>query len=134
MNVDFAGPVPSTKGVQGFQAILPKGAALEELWTKLNAVRTYPEQLRAYLNALKNGQPSLEYVDLAKEAFEEWPVLEDALTSQVSRRRILELKQWQKYCPRCQISLPTSEVFKLESVRIATAKNCCNRVIVWTGE
>jgi hypothetical protein len=134
MNIDFAGPVPSTKGVQGFQAILVQNAALEELWTKLFAVRTYPEQLRAYLSALKNNQPSLEYADLAKVAVEEWPVLENALTSEASRGRILALKQWQESCPRCQISLPTSEVFKLGSVRIATAKNCCNRVVVWTGE
>jgi hypothetical protein len=133
-NTDFAGPVPSIKGVQGFRAILAQNAALEELWTKLNAVRTYPEQLRAYLIAMKNNQPSLEYADLAKVAIEEWPVLENALTSEASRRRILELKQWQESCPRCQISLPTGEVYKLESVRIATAKNCCNRVVVWTGE
>ena len=134
MNIDFAGPVPSTKGVQGFHAILAQNAALEVLWTKLKAVRTYPEQLRAYLIAMKNSQPSLEYVDLAKVAIEEWPVLEDALTSDASRRRILELKRWQESCPHCQISLPTGEVYKLQSVRIATAKNCCNRIVVWTGE
>jgi len=134
MNVDLAGPIPSTDGIKGFQAALPQRATPADLWTKLNATRTYAEQVRAYLNALKNGQPSPEYQGLAKETVEEWPILEDALTSEISRKKILELKRWQESCPRCQISLPTSEIFKLESVRVATAKNCCNRVIIWAGE
>ena len=122
------------EGVQGFQSILPQNVAFEELWTRLGQIRTYPEQVRAYLLALKNGKPATEYGDLAKEAREEWPVLEDALTSESSRKRILELSHWQESCPRCQISLPTSEVFKLQSLCIATAKNCCRRVVIWTGD
>jgi hypothetical protein len=134
MNIDFSGNIPSTKGVQGFQSILSQNVALDELWTRLQAIRTYPEQVRAYLNALKNYKPATGYGDLAKEAREEWPTLEDAFTSESSRKRILELAHWRESCPHCHISLPTSEVFKLQSFCIATAKNCCRRIIIWTGD
>ena len=79
----MSGEIPSTDGVQGFQSILPQTVGLEELWPQLQRVRTYPEQVRAYLHALKNGTPAAaDYGDLAHEAHEEWPVLEDALTSE----------------------------------------------------
>jgi hypothetical protein len=134
LDVDFSGDIPSTKGVQGFQSILPQSVALGELWAGLQRIRTYPEQVRAYLIALKNGKPATEYGDLAKEAREEWPVLEEAFTSESARKRILELSHWRESCPHCQISLPTSEVFKLQSLCIATAKNCCRRILIWTGD
>jgi hypothetical protein len=134
LNVDLSGDVPSAKGVQGFQSILPPNVPLDELWAGLKRIRTYPEQVRAYLIALKNGKSVTGYGDLAKEAREEWPILEEAFKSEISRKRILELSHWRESCPRCQISLPTSEVFKLQSLRIATAKNCCRRVLIWTGD
>lgn len=134
LNVDLSGDIPSTKGSQGFQSILPPTVPLDELWAGLQRIRTYPEQVRAYLIALKNGKPATGYGDLAKEAREEWPILEEAFTSEISRKRILELSHWRESCPRCQISLPTSEVFKLQSLRIATAKNCCRRIVIWTGD
>jgi len=127
MDVDFAADVPSTNRIQGFQAVLPQSVTLDELWMRLRQIRTYPEQARAYLSALKNHKPTAEYGELAKEAIEEWPILETAFESELSRKRILELSRWQESCPRCQISLPTSEVFKLQSL-------CCRRVIVWTGD
>jgi hypothetical protein len=133
MNVDFSGSVPPMDGAYGFQAVLPQSITAREVWAQLGQIRTYPEQARAYLLALKDGKPSTEYAELAKEASEEWTALEDALNSSVSRKRILELDHWQESCPRCQISLPTSEVFKLQSVCVATAKNCCRKVIVWRG-
>jgi hypothetical protein len=134
MNVDFAGDIPSTDGVKGFQSVLPQNLVLAQSWTELRRIRTYPEQVRTYLLALESGKPSSEYGDLAKEAREEWPTLEEAFTSDVARRRVLELRRWQESCPRCHMSLPTSEVFKLQSFCVATATNCCRRVIVWTGD
>jgi hypothetical protein len=133
MNVDFSGSVPPMDGASGFQAVLPQIITAQEMWAQLGQIRTYPEQARAYLLALKGSKSSTEYAELAKEASEEWPVMEEALNSAVSRKRILELDHWQESCPRCQISLPTSEVFKLQSVCVATAKNCCRKVIVWRG-
>ena len=61
-------------------------------------------------------------------------MLEEAFTSEISRNRIVELSHWQESCPRCHISLPTSEIFKLQSLCIATAKNCCRRILIRTGD
>jgi hypothetical protein len=33
-------------------------------------------------------------------------------------------------CPRCHITLPRGEIQKLQSTGIATAKNCCHRIVV----
>lgn len=133
MNADFSAGPPPADGVSGFHAALPQGATAGELYIKLQQIRTYPEQVRAYLLALKDGIPSNEYDELTKEVVEEWPVLQDALTSSISRQRILELNLWRESCPRCQISLPTSEVHKLQTFCVATAKNCCRRIILWRG-
>jgi len=133
MSVDVCAAIPSMNGTSGFHDVLPQRVAATEVWAEVQKIRTYPEQVRAYVFALNGGTLSSDYGELARQAFEEWPVLEDALTSAIARKRILELNRWQESCPRCQISLPTSEVFKLRSLRVATAKNCCGRVILWTG-
>jgi hypothetical protein len=133
MSVDICADIPSMNGVPGFRAVLPQRVASTEVWAELQKIRTYPEQVRAYLLALNGGTPSSDYGELAKQAFEEWPVLEDALTSAMARQRILELNRWQESCPRCHMSLPMSEVSKLQSFCVGTAKNCCGRVILWTG-
>jgi len=134
LGMDISGEIPRSDGVKGFQSIFPQAVAFAELWPRLQEVRTYQEQVRAYLRALKDCKPGSGYGDLAHEAQEEWPVLEDALTSENPRKKILELSRWQESCPRCHIVLPESEIFKLQSTCIATAKNCCNRVVIWTGD
>lgn len=133
MNIDLSIEVPSTDGVTGFSSVLPQIMTAAEAWEKVRQIRTFPEQVRAYLVALKDGKPSSEYRELAKEAVEEWRVLEEALTSASVRSRILEVNRYQESCPLHQVLLPTSETFKLKFLCVATAKNCCRKVIVWTG-
>ncbi len=133
MNVDLSTGIPSMDSVSGFSAVLPQSATAADVWSRVQEIRTYQEQVRAYLLALKDGKPSSEYGELAKEAVEEWPIMKDALTSAAARNRILEVNRYQEFCPRHQISLPTSEAFKLKTLCVATAKNCCRNVIVWTG-
>ena len=134
VGMDMSGKPPSIDGVQGFRSALPETIGLEGLWQRLQSVRTYSEQVRSYLRALKERRPGTDYSDLAREAPEEWPVLEAAFTSEYSRKRILELNHWQDSCPRCNITLPTGEVFKLQSTHIATAKGCCYRIVIWPGD
>jgi hypothetical protein len=74
------------------------------------AVRTFPEQTRAYLSALKTGHPSTEYPDLPKAAPQEWPVLQDVFTSPNSRDRILVLEKWSNACPKHHMTLPAFEL------------------------
>src|SRR5205823_3641243 len=100
-----------------------------ELWPRLRALRTYQEQVLSYMQALKDGEPSDGYRDLPDQAREEWPVLQEALTSTNARGRLLFAEGSPEVCPRCHIKLPSSEIHRLQSIGIATARNCCRRVV-----
>jgi hypothetical protein len=117
--------------VHGFISVLPKKITFSELWSRLRTLRTYHEQVRAYLRALQCRQPSDDYPDLHQDAREEWPILEQAITSNNARRRIVLTEHWQDACPTCHIKMPSRQAFKLETIGIATAKGCCNRVVIW---
>ena len=96
----ISGEAPSSEHVQGFQSVLIQTIGISEIWERVQTARTFSEQTRAYLSALKKGQPSTGYEDLPKEAPEEWPVLEDAFSSQDSREKIIVLNKWSNACPR----------------------------------
>jgi hypothetical protein len=128
-----SGEAPSPERVQGFQTVLIQTAEFAEVWERVRTARTFSEQIRAYLSALKTGELAIGYDDLPGAAPEEWPVLEDALSSQDSRSRILVLDEWQNACPRHYRTLPKFEESKLRTIGIATAKNCCQRVLLYPG-
>jgi hypothetical protein len=127
---------PSPERVQGFQSVLippVPTVGFAEVWEQIRTARTFSEQIQAYLSALKTGKPSTQYDDLPRAAPEEWPVLEDALNSQASDGRILVLNEWRRSCPIHCRTLPRIEESKLRTVGIATAKNCCQRILVYPG-
>lgn len=134
LGIDLSGRAPTPDGVRGFQSVLMQTAEFSELWTRLQAVRTFQEQTRAYLSDLDGGRPSAGYADLAREAPEEWPILAAALVSERPRKKILVLHRWAEACPHCHIVLPNSEIHKLRSTSLATARNCCGRVVIWVGD
>jgi hypothetical protein len=129
----ISGESPSPERVQGFQSVLLQTVGFTEAWEQVQRIRTFSEQIQAYLLALKTGELSTKYNDLAEAASEEWPALEEALGSQNSRGRILVLDQWRNACPRCSRTLPKIEESKLRTIGIATAKNCCQRVLLFPG-
>lgn len=130
LGVDLESEAPSLEGAGGFQSILPPRTSVEEIWAELRAVRTYPEQVRAYLAALERRAPSEGYPDLPNGARAEWRVLEDAITSDRAHRRILVTGRVDGACPDCNCVLPGSERIKLQSTGIATATNCCGRILI----
>ena len=133
LGVNFGTAPPSADGVRGFEAVLLQQATFTELWTRLAALRTFPEQVASYRQAFEAGTPSDGYPDLPGEAHEEWPFLEAALTSPQVRSEIVFAKSWQEVCPRCYIRLPSVEIQKLRLCGVATAKNCCRKIIIWRG-
>jgi hypothetical protein len=133
LDVDFDGEPPTADGVRGFQSALPPQATFAELWPKLRVLRTFGEQVRSYRQALEDGKASDGYADLPTEAREEWPVLEAALTSPQARARLLFVNRPLDVCPKCHIRLPSGEVYKLRSTGIATAKNCCRKIVIAQG-
>ena len=137
LGVEFADEPPAADGVRGYQSVLPQQATFPELWARLAALRTFPEQVASYRQALEEGTPSDGYPDLPSEVQEEWPLLEAAIASPQARRRIVICgfkKSSHEYCPWCHIKLPTGEIYKLESRGIATAKNCCRKIVIWHRE
>ena len=133
LGYSVSGEAPSQERAQGFQSVLIQTIAWAEVWEQLRMVRTFPEQIRSYLLALKTGQPSTGYSDLPAAAPEEWPVLQDALTSPDVRDRILVFDKWPNSCPLHHMTFPTIEISKLRTVGVATAKNCCRRILVYPG-
>ena len=136
LGVDMEGTPPDAESVSGFAAVLPPRISFMEIWPRLQALRTYREQVRGYLRALEKGAPSEnDYPDLEQDANEEWPILKAAIVSDKIRRRRLVVSPHQAdACPRCFVRLPTAEEAKLQSKRIATAKGCCGRVVIWAGD
>ena len=133
LGVDFSKEPPTADGVRGYQAVLMPQATFTELWAQLAALRTFPEQVASYRQALEEGTPSDGYPDLPREVKEEWPLLEAALTSPQARRAIVFTSGSHEACPRCYIKLPSVEIQKLRSCGIATAKNCCRRIVICQG-
>ena len=133
LGMDFANEPPTADGVRGFQAVLLQQATFTKLWAELANLRTFPEQVASYRQALKEGTPSDGYPDLPGEVHEEWPLLEAALTSPQKRREIVFTSGSREVCPRCHIKLPSVEIQKMRSCGIATAKNCCRMIIIWQG-
>jgi hypothetical protein len=130
IGADLRGNAPPQTAARGFQSALPPSVAFEDLWTEVQGVRTFREQTKAYLTALERKTPSTEYVDLEQAAPTEWPILRAAFESNSARSRILVAQEGTSACPRCHRALPKIEIFKLHTVHIATATNCCGRVIV----
>jgi hypothetical protein len=75
LGIDLAGSPPSCEGVHGLHAVLPQSLTLDQLWPQLQAIRTYPEQVRSYIAAL-DGKASAEgFPDLPAAAEEEWTLM-----------------------------------------------------------
>jgi hypothetical protein len=130
LGIDLDSEPPSALGVQGFQTVLPQRSTFPVLWAEIRSVRTYPEQLRSYRQALETGKPGSSYGDLAREAPEEWPILERAITSSREQQKLVPVDRTAVTCPRCFIRLPAREIHKLRTVGLATAMNCCNKVLI----
>jgi hypothetical protein len=130
LQVDLDGEHPSQTSLPGFQSVIPQQMAFDELWGKLRGIRTYDEQRRAYVSAFEQGEATDDYSDLALAVPNEWPVLEGALTSHRLRSRLYIATEKAVTCPVCNIALPESERRKMGHVGVATAINCCRRVIL----
>lgn len=133
LEIDLSGAAPAGPGGQGFQSVLPQTKTLDELWPRLQEIRTSAEQVRAYITALNNGSSEGDFTELAKAAEEAWSVMKQALKTK-NTSKIIVLKTPAEYCPRHQIGLPTREVAKLYSLGIGVTKNCCSSVLLWPGD
>jgi hypothetical protein len=88
LGFDPSGDAPSSEAAWGFQSVLKPSKTFTEIWPHVQAIRTWPEQLRSYLDVLEGKTPSGEFKELENAAKEEWPVLKEALKSKTAVRRL----------------------------------------------
>lgn len=129
-DVDLASECPTLDGADGFANALSSQMPMQEVWSGLRGIRTFEEQVCAYLHALENRTPSDGYPDLPTAVPNEWRVLRDAFTANGARRQIIVTGRADGACPDCNTVMPNSERLKLQSTGIATAANCCGRVVL----
>lgn len=131
LGLDLATPPPFSEAVHNYRAVLLQQEKVDALWTKLQRIRTFQEQVHAYINAVERGQPAPgDYPELPVEAPEAWAVLADAFGSPQVKASLLVTNVLSDTCPVHHISLPQQEVHRLRRVGIAITKNCCRRVVI----
>lgn len=133
LGIDLAKPQPAPDAVQGLHAVLPQSRSFEELWTQVQSIRTFPEQVRSYVAALDGKASPADFPDLPGAAEEEWEAMKKALQNNNAARKVLVCEKFPATCPEHHLGIPNCEEQKLHSFGIATAKNCCRRILVWTG-
>lgn len=132
LGIDLSARPPSTDALQNYQTVLLQHEEISTLWSRLQSIRTFKEQVDACLYAIDLGDPAPgDYPELPVEAPEAWPVLEEAFRSPAAKARLLFTSGPGDTCPVHHISLPKQEVHRLQTVGIAMTKNCCRRVVIW---
>jgi hypothetical protein len=131
LGLDFSASPPSTDAVRNYQTVLLQLEEAEVLWTRLQMIRTFKEQVAACLRAIERGHPTFEdYPDLPTEAPEAWLILTEAFRSPTAKSNLLFSNTANDTCPVHHISLPKREVHRLRTIGIAMTKNCCRRVLI----
>jgi hypothetical protein len=130
IGVDLTGLAPLEEEAFGFLDVIAPEATFAELWSQLGAVRTFAEQIGDYLLAYQENTPIDSNLDFETATPDEWPILHAALGPGPARNRILITQKALASCPKCHIGLPKIEANKLQQFHVATARNCCSRVIV----
>jgi hypothetical protein len=133
LGFQLGGAPPKVDLVQGFRSVLPLVATFEDLWASVRSVRTFEEQAESYVAAFNRRNPTTDYVEFESAAPKEWPIMRAAVTDASAQKSIIILHQRMRSCPRCGISLPKAEAEKLRRICVATAINCCKRVLIYPG-
>lgn len=107
----------------------------ESAWAQVGAVRSIPEWSADLVTALKaapldnaSGFDNSPFPSLCPD---QWPTLRAALTTERARRGIGFGGRDITACPRCWRALPSGQVQDYRRHHVATASNCCGRVIVF---
>lgn len=130
LGCDMSAEPPASDPVRNYQAVLVQQEPFAALWMRVQQVRTYQEQVKAFLRALETGEPAPDdYPDLPSAVPEAWPILAKALKTR-DARKLLFARRTTEACPEHHMSLPQHEVDRLRTTGIAIAKNCCGKVVI----
>ena len=112
-------------------AYIGRGIDLKGFWMRIRACRSLPEQNKSYLDQLRGRAAIGEYPDLMADP-DLWQILGRGLVAPPGWNLALEARPGYDACPRCNIGLPIAEVRRLHGRYVATARNCCNRIVLGT--
>lgn len=130
IGADLTASILDPLGAQRFREALAPAADFSNRWNELTIARSMPEQVRAYIDALRSGKLGDGYADIARSMPVLWPTLEAAITDPEIRDEIVVVQTAVESCPRCHIALPVADRVDLENNRVARARNCCHRILV----
>jgi hypothetical protein len=134
LGLNLDGDMPNMDLAKGFwPSVFELGTACD-LWQRLRTVRSLPEQIAAYVQALGSGPPAPSaYLALSSAAGGEWRVLERAILNESDRDQIVVLSRLERgVCPRHpSIALPEGEFDRLKADGIGVARYCCQCIILW---
>jgi hypothetical protein len=119
---------PPDDALPGFRSVLAPNMESSHDLEEISKIRTNVEEVQAFIADLSTGEAGGEYLDL--QAVPEWAILREAFNSERERRRIEIVSLPINHCPKCRFALPDSEARRLKNDGVATAKNCCGRVIL----
>jgi hypothetical protein len=131
LGYDVSSGPPASEPVKNYQAVLVQREPFAALWMRVQQIRTYQEQVKAYLRALESGEPAPDdYPDLPSAVPDAWPALTRALKSRNANGLLLFAGPTDEACPSDHYGLPEHEIDRLRTIGIAIAKHCCGKVVI----
>lgn len=131
---DPLGNCPPDDPAQCFRLVAGDTGTFEPAWRLVGATRTWREQTRLYCDVLQGGLPEdAGFEELLAAVPAEAQAMRNALQSEHGRKKIIILDTWQPAC-KCHMQLPKIEQAKLRSHGVASAANCCQKVLLWPEE
>jgi hypothetical protein len=130
---DVTGQPPRSQMETCFVRPLRDEAYVATLWRTVQAVRTYEELVGDYVASLQSGASLSVGKELEALAPDEWPTLSRAFEGERYRQQVLFVERNISICPRCKTALPSAQARRFRDSLVATAVNCCQRVLIFKG-
>lgn len=126
LGVSIGDAMPDMVAAHGFARILTPDLNASELWTELQGVRTFQEEVKLYRLADAGPIPASEFPALA--TLPEWPLLATATTA--TRGKIVFQTRYSNVCPSHYMKLPAGEASRLKGCGVGRAANCCSAILM----
>ena len=128
---DLDGSPPNGSGAEGFARAVQPMIGAAELWDEVVRRRTPGEEVKALRDLAQAGDREAlnasAFPNLVSQE-SEWKIIEGAFGTARWDRTVRFVSK--PICPKCYSALPSSEVWKMRAYGLATALNCCGRVLL----
>lgn len=126
LGVSIVGGPPDMNLVRGFVQILTPDLDGAALWTSIQHIRTYHEEVAAYWQTLPGAVDKADFPALS--SLDVWEEL--AKATAVDRQGMHYLSCLTTNCPKHHMSLPNADAKALRDIGVARTRNCCMELIL----